>query len=69
MKKNSRFQDQNVEELNALYHELCKEIFAMNNERAISRKLDKPHLLKQKIKDRARILTFLKQKGGSLSLR
>lgn len=63
MKKNSRFQDTSVEELNVLYRELSKEIFGMRNEKAISRKLDKPHLLKQKIKDRARVLTFLRAKG------
>lgn len=67
MKKTSRFQDQSAEELNALYHEISKDIFAMRNEQAISRKLDKPHLLKEKKKDRARALTFLRQKGGSLS--
>jgi large subunit ribosomal protein L29 len=64
MKKNRRFQDSSVEELNVLYRELSKEIFEMRNEKAISRKLDKPHLLKQKIKDRARALTFIKQKGN-----
>jgi large subunit ribosomal protein L29 len=63
MKKNRRFQDTSVEELNVLYRELSKEIFDMRNEKAISRKLDKPHLLKQKIKDRARVLTFLRAKG------
>jgi large subunit ribosomal protein L29 len=63
MKKNRRFQETTVDELNALYRELSKEIFEMRNEKAISRKLDKPHLLKQKVKDRARVLTFLKAKG------
>jgi len=63
MKKNRRFQESTAYELNALYRELSKEIFDMRNEKAISRKLDKPHLLKQKIKDRARVLTFLKAKG------
>jgi len=63
MKKNRRFQESTADELNALYRELSKEIFDIRNEKAISRKLDKPHLLKQKIKDRARVLTFLKAKG------
>jgi len=49
MKKNRRFQETTVDELNALYRELSKEIFEMRNEKAISRKLDKPHLLKQKV--------------------
>ena len=62
MKKNRSFQDASVDELNVLYRDLSKEIFDMRSEKAISRKLDKSHLLKQKIKDRARVLTFLKQK-------
>ncbi len=68
MKKSQQFQDQSAEELKALYFELSKEIFAMRSEKAISRKLDKPHLLKGKLKDRARVLTFLRQKSGTLSL-
>lgn len=68
MKKSSRFQEHSVDELKTLYHELSKEIFVMRNEKAISRKLDKPHLLVGKIKDRARVLTFLKQKTGSVAL-
>jgi len=67
-KKSRQFQEQSAEELKALYHELSKEIFVMRNEKAISRKLDKPHLLKGKLKDRARVLTFLRQKSGALSL-
>jgi ribosomal protein L29 len=42
--------------------ELEKEIFILRNERAIHRKLEKPHLLKQKRHERARILTVLSQK-------
>lgn len=64
MKKNRRFQDTSVEELKVLYRELSKEIFDMRNEKAISRKLEKPHLLKEKVKDRARVLTFLNAKGA-----
>lgn len=63
MKKNRRFKDTPASELQVLYRDLSKEIYDMRNEKALSRKLDKPHLLKQKIKDRARVLTFLKQKG------
>lgn len=43
--------------------ELEKEIFALQNERATQRKLEKPHLLKAKRHERARILTMLTQKG------
>jgi ribosomal protein L29 len=68
MKKNHRYKDHSAEELNTLYRELSKEIFDMRNEKAVSRKLDKPHVLKGKVKDRARVLTFLRQKTVSLSL-
>ncbi|MBS3904764.1 MAG: 50S ribosomal protein L29 [Simkania sp.] len=68
MKKSSRFKDHSVEELKALYHEISKEIFVLRNEKAVSRKLDKPSVLRGKVKDRARVLTFLRQKSGSLSL-
>lgn len=68
MKKSSRFKDQSVEELKSQYHELSKEIFVLRNEKAVSRKLDKPSVLKGKVKDRARVLTFLRQKSGSLTV-
>lgn len=55
--------DQSVEELKALYIDLSKEIFEMKNEIRITRKIEKPHLLKAKKKDRARVLTALRQKG------
>ena len=53
---------QSVEELNAQYEDLCRGIFDLTNELHVSRKLDKPHELKEKKKDRARILTVLRQK-------
>lgn len=50
------------EELEARYEDLCRDIFELTNELRISRKLEKPHELKEKKKDRARILTVLRQK-------
>jgi large subunit ribosomal protein L29 len=44
---------------------LDREIFALRNELAMNRKLDKPHLIKAKRKDKARILTILTQKQRS----
>ena len=64
MKNKHRFQEQSIDELRVLYQELSKEIFVMRSEKAVSRKLDKPSLLKGKVRDRARVLTFLKQKTG-----
>ena len=53
---------QSTEELEAQYEDLCRDIFQMTNELRVSRKLDKPHELVLKKKDRARILTVLRQK-------
>ncbi|MGE0199255.1 MAG: 50S ribosomal protein L29 [Simkaniaceae bacterium] len=53
---------QSTEELEAQYEDLCRDIFQMTNELRVSRKLDKPHELVVKKKDRARILTVLRQK-------
>lgn len=50
------------EELEARYEDLCRDIFELTNELRVSRKLEKPHELKEKKKDRARILTVLRQK-------
>lgn len=50
------------EELEARYEDLCRDIFDLTNELRVSRKLEKPHELKNKKKDRARILTVLRQK-------
>ena len=54
--------NQSVEELEAQYEDLSREIFELLNELKLARKLDKPHLLKEKKRDRARILTVLRQK-------
>ncbi|NRA90070.1 MAG: 50S ribosomal protein L29 [Simkaniaceae bacterium] len=51
-----------VEELEGQYEDICKDIFELTNELRVSRKLEKPHELKDKKKDRARIKTALRQK-------
>ncbi len=53
--------DQSVEELQKAAIQLEAEIFALRNELSLQRKLEKPHLLKEKRHERARILTFLTQ--------
>ena len=52
-----------VEELKQKHEDCCAEIFELVNELKVNRKLEKPHLLSQKRKDRARILTVLRQKA------
>jgi large subunit ribosomal protein L29 len=58
-KKMEPFKDQSKEELVALERDLAHEIFKLNNTLRFERKLEKPHLLKAKKRDRARVLTLL----------
>lgn len=62
MVKTSELINLSDEELEARYEDLCRDIFELTNELRVSRKLEKPHELKEKKKDRARILTVLRQK-------
>lgn len=53
---------QSENELEAHYEQLSREIFELQNELKMTKKLEKPHLLKEKKKSRARVLTALNQK-------
>lgn len=68
MLKASELINQSDEELAAQYEDICRDIFEMTNELRVSRKLEKPHELKEKKKDRARILTVLRQKKSKGSV-
>lgn len=59
MDRMKEFRDQSVEELQALYHDLSQEVYEMKNEISTTRKIEKPHLLRKKKRDRARVLTLL----------
>lgn len=63
MDRMKEFKEQSVEELKVLIQEYSRDIYQMHNELRMTRKLEKPHLLKQRKRDRARVLTLLKQKG------
>ncbi|MCB1084625.1 MAG: 50S ribosomal protein L29 [Chlamydiia bacterium] len=63
MLKASELKNQSTEELEGMYEDLCRDIFELTSELRVSRKLEKPHELKEKKKDRARILTVLRQKS------
>ncbi len=63
--KKKELKDQSVKELTAHVHVLDREIFELRNELATQRKLEKPHLIKEKRKTKARILTILTQKQYS----
>ena len=58
-----------MEELQGQYEDICRDIFHLTSELRVTRKLDKPHLLKAKKKDRARVLTVMSQlkNQGSIS--
>jgi large subunit ribosomal protein L29 len=62
MAKKTDLRDQSVVELKAKASELDREIFDLRNELAFNRKIEKPHLIKAKKKEKARILTILTQK-------
>ena len=67
MKNKNQVNDQTVDELKAMYRDLSKEIFDIKNQISINRKLEKPHLLKLKKRERARVLTAVHQKGGTIT--
>lgn len=54
--------DQTEEELEARLEDIDKTIFALRNELKMSRKLEKPHLLKDNKKFKAQVLTILSEK-------
>lgn len=57
-----------TQDLQEMSQNLAREIFGLRNTLSMQRKLEKPHLLKAKRRERARVLTMLtkKQKEGSL---
>lgn len=61
-RKETGLKDQSVQELEAMAHDLSREIYLLRSELSVNRKLEKPHQLKAKKKDRARVLTLLTQK-------
>jgi large subunit ribosomal protein L29 len=61
MAKPKKIESRSVEELKVMATDLDKEIYRLRNELALQRKLEKPHLLKLKRKEKARVLTALTQ--------
>ncbi len=61
-KKKEESKDKSVKELMGAVRDLDRELFGLRTELATQRKLGKPHLLKEKKKQKARILTILTQK-------
>jgi large subunit ribosomal protein L29 len=62
MAKAKELRDQATEELKAIYQDLSRELFQMRNEMKVTRKIEKSHLVRAKKKDRARVMTILREK-------
>jgi large subunit ribosomal protein L29 len=62
MAKAKELRDQSPEELKAVYQDLSKELFQIRNEMKVTRKIEKSHLVNVKKKDRARVMTILREK-------
>jgi len=62
MLKMKDLKNQAVEELEAQVRDLSKEIYDLKCEMRITRKVEKPHMVREKKRDRARLLTVLRQK-------
>ena len=65
-KRTKTVHDQSIAELSERLIQLDRELFALRNEKAMQRKLEKPHLLPAKRKEKARVLTILTQKQRAL---
>lgn len=61
MAKKKKEETNSIQEMETMVVDLEREIFSLRNELAMQRKLEKPHLLKAKRHERARLLTLLTQ--------
>jgi large subunit ribosomal protein L29 len=62
MTKAKELRNQSPEELKAIYQDLSKELFQIRNEMKVTRKVEKSHLVRVKKKNRARLMTVLREK-------
>ena len=63
----NELKDQSVEDLKEMHRTLCKEIFQLKNEIKMTKKCEKPHAIRAKKRERARVLTFMRQKGVTVT--
>lgn len=63
MLKAKDLRNETKDELEAMKGDLEKEIFTLKSELKVNRKLDKPHMMKEKRHDLARILSVLSEKN------
>jgi large subunit ribosomal protein L29 len=62
MSKVKEIRELEVPQLEELIADFNKDIYELNNKLAVTRKLEKPHLLRDKKKDRARAIFVLSEK-------
>ena len=67
MFKAKELRDQSIEELEATLIDSKKELYELQNELKQTKKLEKPHQLRERKKDIAKILTILGEKQSSKS--
>lgn len=62
MKKAKEYRDMSIDELDAAYHDKCKEKFHLVNQLKHDKKLEKPHMIVHTRKEIARLLTVKNEK-------
>lgn len=62
MSKASNLRDMALPELEAAVEDLNKELFTLINDKKRSKKVEKPHLIREKKKQKARVLTIISEK-------
>ena len=62
MMKAKEMREKSIEELEAMANDLLKELYELKCALSLDKKIDKPHLILEKKKTRARILTVLREK-------
>lgn len=65
MLKAKDLRDQSLDELDATIGDTRKELYEVVGQFKLANKTDKPHLLRQKRRDLARLLTVRREKKGS----
>ncbi len=65
MAKKTKKAEPSAQDMQAKVVELEREIFALRNELTTNRKLEKPHLIKAKRREKARLLTAMTQQQRS----
>jgi large subunit ribosomal protein L29 len=51
-----------IDQVEVFIEDLTKEIFSLKNQLSMNKKLEKPHLIKEKRRDKARALMVLSEK-------